>query len=376
MPLRSKNNHKILLLFYEPFLSGISRHIRYLLRVLQNENLEFWVLCSSDDSKISAFLADVLPRNHLILVSPNRLFSLEGLITARKIIRENDINVLHIHNFQSAIWGYASAFFTRCEKIIFTPHVDSFGVDSGIPWGRYLLMLLSPFTNVFIAVSYSQQKRLRDWKFARESKIKHISNHIDASEMKSNRQQQSTIRNELNISPSTILVMHVGRLDRQKDPLSLLRIIKNVTKQCSDCYFLYVGDGPLRNTLETQIKKDKLTDFVSCTGYRKDVYQLLKTIDIITSTSHWEGLPYSLIEASFFKKAIIATNISGHSDLISTGKSGFLVNDEQDFTDKLCKLIQSRNLRAEMGENCYRRNRELFEITNMRTSLSKIYTDL
>jgi glycosyltransferase involved in cell wall biosynthesis len=124
-----------------------------------------------------------------------------------------------------------------------------------------------------------------------------------------------------------------------------------------------------------QIKKDELTEYVTCLGYRKDIYQLIKTIDIVTSTSHWEGLPYSLIEASFFKKAIIATDISGHSDLITSGESGFLVNNKQDFTDKLCKLIQSRKLRAEMGENCYRRNRELFDISHMSTSLTEIYTN-
>jgi len=375
-PAVSQKKQNILFLFYEPYKSGISRHIRYILQALQDEDMGLWVLCSSNDPEIPAFLADILPMNHLILVSPNRFFSLEGLITARKVIHENHIDTLHIHNFQSAIWGYVSAFFTRCEKIIFTPHVDSFGMKSNCQWGRYLLTILSPFTDFFIAVSHSQQERLIRWKVASPHKIKHISNHIDAREMADSRQPENKIREELSLSPSAVLVMQIGRLDRQKDPLSFLQTIKTVTKQYNNCHFLYVGDGPLRNKLEMQIKKDKLTEYVTCLGYRKDIYQLIKTIDIITSTSHWEGLPYSLIEASFFKKAIIATDIPGHSDLITSGKSGFLVNNEQDFADKLCKLIQSGKLRAKMGENCYRRNSKLFDIKDMKTSLTEIYTDL
>ncbi|AGF78552.1 glycosyltransferase [Desulfocapsa sulfexigens DSM 10523] len=375
MSLGSKKHCKILILFYEPFLSGISRHIRYLLQVVKDENIEFWLLCSSDDQKIPAFLADVVPKDHLTMVQPSRFFSLEGLVTARKIIQKNHIDLVHIHNLQSAIWGYGSTFFTRCKKIIFTPHVDSFGENSNYQGSRYLLKLLSPFTAFFIAVSSSQQNRFKHWKIAHTHKIQLIRNHIDTTRIETCSQSHSNIVNELNIPSSSVIVMQIGRLDRQKNPLSLLRIIKEVTKRCNNSHFLFIGDGPLRKKLEIQIKRDNMMSHVTLLGYRKNIHQLTKTVDIITSTSRWEGLPYSLIEASFFKKAIVATDIPGHSDLINTGTSGFLVKNEQEFADKLCKLIQSKTLRTTMGENFYRRNKELFSIENMRNSLSEIYTN-
>ncbi|WP_153304882.1 glycosyltransferase [Desulfocapsa sulfexigens] len=356
-------------------MSGISRHIRYLLQVVKDENIEFWLLCSSDDQKIPAFLADVVPKDHLTMVQPSRFFSLEGLVTARKIIQKNHIDLVHIHNLQSAIWGYGSTFFTRCKKIIFTPHVDSFGENSNYQGSRYLLKLLSPFTAFFIAVSSSQQNRFKHWKIAHTHKIQLIRNHIDTTRIETCSQSHSNIVNELNIPSSSVIVMQIGRLDRQKNPLSLLRIIKEVTKRCNNSHFLFIGDGPLRKKLEIQIKRDNMMSHVTLLGYRKNIHQLTKTVDIITSTSRWEGLPYSLIEASFFKKAIVATDIPGHSDLINTGTSGFLVKNEQEFADKLCKLIQSKTLRTTMGENFYRRNKELFSIENMRNSLSEIYTN-
>ena len=364
---------RVLFLFYEPFQSGISRHIRYILQVLQNEHIEFWILCSSNDKKIPPFFADVIPTDHIKMVPANRFFSVAGVLAARTLIKEQQISTVHIHNLQSALWGYLAIFFSRCNRILYTPHVDSVGKNLGSRWIRSFFTLLGPFTTTFLAVSSSQYHLFKRWNFAPEAKIRCIENHIQPLSDNNSPQHSLDIKQQLGLDEESVLILQAGRLDRQKDPLSLLRVAKRVVNECSNSHFLLIGDGPLQATVNKHLKEQKLTDQVSVRAYSPNLQQLMEQADIITTTSGWEGLPYILLEAASLKKAIVATDIGGHSDLICTEKSGFLAADEKSFAEHLCTLIQSPKKRAEMGENCYRQNRKLFSIREMKGPLSELY---
>lgn len=364
---------RILFLFYEPFLSGISRHIRYILHVLQHEEIECWLLCSSNDQRISLFFEDMLPPDHINVVPASRLFSFTGLLTARTLINEHQITTVHIHNLQSALWTYPATIFSRCSRVLYTPHVDSIGKNHGRRLIRSFLTVLAPFTSTFLAVSYSQYYLFKRWNIAPESKICCIRNHIHPLPEDNRPQSFVDIKQQLAIDASSVLVLQAGRLDHQKDPMYLLRVAKKVVQKCPNSHFLLIGDGPLQKTVEKQLKEEKLKNKVSVIAYSDHLQQLLEQADIITTTSGWEGLPYTLIEAASQKKAIVATNIAGHSDLIVSGVSGFLAADEESFADHLCCLIQSPKKRAEMGESCYRKNKELFSVYNMQALLCKLY---
>ncbi len=369
----NRKKRKILLLFYEPYKSGITRHILYILRLFQGEDIEFRVLVSSDDNRIPKALKKLLPHDQLTIVPRSRFFSITGLLTARKIISEHGIEQIHIHNLQSALWGYASTFFTTCSTIIFTPHVDTVNGDSTAGWISRFFKIISPFTTFFIAVSISQKRHFNFRKIAPEKKLKCILNHIDGEEISTAIHSPPSTTTDLTLPPATVLLLQVGRLDRQKNPSFLLRVIEKVVKREKKCHFLLLGDGPLRTTIQEQIEEYQLSRHISLHAYRQDIFHLLDKVDIVTSTSLWEGLPYSLLEAAFLKKPIVATDIPGHTDLITDKQSGFLASTEQEFADKLCLLIQSGKLRAEMGENCYKKNRNLFELKNMKAPLSTLY---
>ena len=364
---------RVLFLFYEPFLSGISRHIRYILQVLRNEEVEFWLLCSSSDQKIPPFFEDVIPADHIRMVSANRFFSVAGVIAARTLINKHQITTIHIHNLQSALWGYLATFFSRCNRVLYTPHVDSVGKNRGSRWIRTFFTLLSPFTTTFVTVSNSQYHLFKRWNIAPEAKIRSIQNHIRPHSEDNRSQPSHDIKQQLGLDAKSVLVLQASRLDRQKDPLYLLRVAKRVIKRCPNSHFLLVGDGPLQATVNEQLKEQTLTEQVSVTAYSPNLTQLMEQADIITTTSGWEGLPYTLLEAASLRKAIVATDIAGHTDLICSGKSGFLAADEETFAEHLCSLIQSPKRRAEMGENCYRQNRELFNVHNMKGPLSELY---
>lgn len=374
MALSKPKNRKILILFYEPFRSGISRHIHYLLSALQEKNFEFWLLCSTDDPTIPSFFHEFIADSHITTVPSNRFFSFKGLLETWKIIRRHNIETVHIHNLQSILWGYGGSILGRCKSIVFTPHIDT-ACAGNIQWFlRRMWRIFNPFTSSLIALSHAQKEWLLHWKIVDECKISVINNHI--SEEKLNAVTCNTpasIAALPRTHPGTFLVTQIGRLDRQKNPFFLLQTAHLLHDDFPEIVFLLVGEGPLREKLEDRIQSLNLQKNVILTGHQNNISQLIAKSDIIALTSRWEGMPYVLLEALCFKKTIVATDIPGNRDLIIDGKNGYLIHSEEELAQRLITLSQTEHLKEQMGEAGYEIHKNLFKINNMTDPLTTIY---
>ncbi|HRS54399.1 MAG TPA: glycosyltransferase, partial [Bacteroidales bacterium] len=78
--------------------------------------------------------------------------------------------------------------------------------------------------------------------------------------------------------------------------------------------------------------------------------------DIYFSTSLYEGLSNSIIEAMEFSLPIVATNVGDNEYLIIEGQSGFLlpIKDAEGMSSKLKLLVDNPKQRVEFGHNAYR----------------------
>lgn len=372
-----QKNKKILLLFFEPYKSGISRHVRYIVDVLQQyKNFDFWLICSSDDQKIPAFFNEVIPIDNIITVPPHRIFSLKGLLATRKIIRQHNIDIVHIHNLQTILWGYSGSIIAGCKNIIFTPHIDTecAGLSQWI--FRRIWRIFNPYTSSLIALSHAQKEWLLRWKIIHEMKITVINNHISEKDLRTtvpSKADDPSITIIDKAGPKTIIVTQIGRLDRQKNPFFLIRVAQLVKKEFPEILFLFVGEGPLREKIIETIVALNLQKNVILAGHQNNISRLFEISDIISLTSRWEGVPYVLLEAVCFKKAVIATDIPGNREVVTDGKNGFLVHDEEEFAKKLAILFRSPQLRVQMGETGYQMHHHLFDINNMKEALAAVY---
>jgi glycosyltransferase involved in cell wall biosynthesis len=88
------------------------------------------------------------------------------------------------------------------------------------------------------------------------------------------------------------------------------------------------------------------------TSWLTDMYEVLSGIDIIALTSLNEGTPLALIEAQFFKKPVVATDVGGVRDCMKDRVTGFLIetNDTATFGKNLTLLVNDQYLRNKMGE--------------------------
>jgi glycosyltransferase involved in cell wall biosynthesis len=105
------------------------------------------------------------------------------------------------------------------------------------------------------------------------------------------------------------LVVGIGRLAAQKSWTTLVEAMRSV--HGADA--LVAGEGPLHGTLEAAAAADRRVRFV---GPVEDVASLLQLADCVVSTSTWEGLPLSLLEALSLGRPVVATAVDGVRDIV------------------------------------------------------------
>ena len=289
---------RILQIFYEPHFSGITRHVLCLAKGLNRQRYDIRVLCSTRDDKIRKAFENLLSKDNVTIVSPGKFFSFRGAYEARKIISNESIDLIHIHNLQSVLWGYAAAIGSKTTRIVFTPHVINLPFQSLERVLYMVLRLLRPFTFRMIALSPHQKHQLVNNGAASVENIRIIPNRLDLVEIGTKITcDPQDIRRSLNIPPDSVIVCQIGRLVHQKNPLALVRIAEKVCRRNRNVVFLLVGEGPLSRNVQDQLRVRGLESAVRLLGFRSDALDIASSADIVTLTSLWEGLPYTLLEA-------------------------------------------------------------------------------
>ena len=123
----------------------------------------------------------------------------------------------------------------------------------------------------------------------------------------------TVLREELGLDPDCKLVGMIGRLDKQKNPLDLIRTAAIVASRYSKVQFFIVGDGPLHSDCERLINELGLKEKFLLLGYRSDVPRIMSVLTITAMSSLWEGLPLVFLEAMSASKPIVANDVDGAS---------------------------------------------------------------
>lgn len=112
------------------------------------------------------------------------------------------------------------------------------------------------------------------------------------------------------------IVLSVGRVTPQKAHHHLVEL----SRRCPGVRFALAGEGPLFDELSRQVDPSRVTPL----GLRHDVPDLLGSADAYLSTSDWEGMSLTLIEAMASGLPCVATATEGSRELLAGG-AGALV---------------------------------------------------
>lgn len=137
----------------------------------------------------------------------------------------------------------------------------------------------------------------------------------------------------------------VGRLSPEKNIESLIHAVEGL-----DVELDIIGQGPMRESLELLVQKNKCVRFLG----RIENNQLpdyLKNASAFILPSHYEGHPKTLIEAMACKLPVIGTDVSGINEIICHGENGLLCqSDPQSIRSAIQKLKSDSDLQLRLAE--------------------------
>ncbi len=170
----------------------------------------------------------------------------------------------------------------------------------------------------------------------------------------------------------------VGRLEREKGHLCLLRAFTELIRSHRNLFLIIIGDGTLRNEIDLFIEKNDLRPYVLVRGNLSHSADLYNDIDIYIQPSLLEGCSITLLEAMGTGIPIIASNVGGPKELVIPNETGLLVppNDPAALKAAILDLIGNRKKAVGLGRAGSERALKNFSSKIFIDKMSRIYQDL
>jgi glycosyltransferase involved in cell wall biosynthesis len=220
------------------------------------------------------------------------------------------------------------------------------------------------FCNKVICVSDAVRDALiKRYRFPRWKTIT-IHNGVSVESFIPDKPQGATIRERLGIGASELVIVCSARLSPEKGVDILLTAISRLIQFGFSCKCIIVGDGHWKEKLLEQTRELGLTPHVFFEGFQMSVQPYLCAADIFALTSHFEGLPFAVLEAMACGLPCVVSNVGGNAEAIHHKIHGMVVRrgSVDDVVDALRYLFTHPEARNQMSREARNRACHEFDI--------------
>lgn len=154
--------------------------------------------------------------------------------------------------------------------------------------------------------------------------------------------ERLALRRRCGFAEGARIVVTVGRLDTQKNPVLLLEAFDRLAKVRADVVLAFIGDGVLRADLERRVRVLGLEDKVHFFGLLPpgEIAAILRSCDLFALSSAYEGMPMALLEGLGSGLPVVTTDV-GEVRRVVTEQSGAVVvqHEPEPFCDALVSVL-------------------------------------
>jgi glycosyltransferase involved in cell wall biosynthesis len=324
--------------------------INIILGLLEN-GIEVFVVASNPPQDYKIFLKRLEENGAKLFVIPSNKQGIQywkSLATKTKeIVSKHNIPIIHLH-LPKLVYFLGKDLKKMNKKIVFTVEGDpiyevrNMGLITKLKtkmiWKRCLnyVDLFCPCSN-WLANEISKREKIE--------RMKPIHNPIDVTRFEN---PKNLTRDELKLEQDDFVIVAIARLTPVKDLETLLRgfdeFIKDGKKKSR---LLILGEGELKNELESLSKKlqiDKLVDFL---GFRNNPQDYIALADVFVMTSNYEPFGMPAAEAGCMGIPTIVSKAGGLMEIVLDGKTGyqFSIGNHKELAHYLGKLYSEPEIR-------------------------------
>ncbi|MEA3409523.1 MAG: glycosyltransferase, partial [Candidatus Eisenbacteria bacterium] len=320
-----------------------------------------------------------LPRVVTNLVREIRpLRDLAVVVQLARLMRRERFDIVHTHCSKAGIVGRVAAKLAGVPHIIHSLHGWAFHDRMNSIVRRVYVAsesMMEPWTRPLVSVSKQTTKDGLEAGIGAPENYRLIRSGIPLDRFRADKARGRAVRAQLGINENDIVIGSVGRLAPQKNPMDFVKIAELLLARHTNLTFLYVGDGPMRESIEAATAARGIAESVRLLGVRDDVPDLLRAMDVFILTSLWEGLPRVVLQALATGLPVVAYNTAGIAEAVVQERNGFLVarGAVDETVELLDRLINDPIARAEMGRTAADDFDPAFSEDGMISDLERLY---
>ncbi len=278
------------------------------------------------------------------------LRAIKAIWTVARILRREKVDIVQTYEFNTKVIGWLAAKIARTPVVVSAEHATGEMGDTALK--NRVLMLLQRLCHRFIYVADAQRRFYEGERGFHSKRSRVIYNGIDPDRFDPD-VIEATSKSEWGIPEGAPVVGITAVLRPEKAHEVLLDAAPRILERIPKAHILIVGDGPERERLEAKVSEMGLGSHVHFTGFRTDVERVLPLFDVavLCSDPVVETFPLSLLEAMCLGKAVVATDVSGVSEIVEEGVTGRLVGvrDPQALAERVADLLAEPERAREYG---------------------------
>jgi len=363
---RSMAGSKLKLLLCVPTLNvgGSERILTHIATHISPAKFDVLVCCISE----AGVLAAELETNEITLrvMSKRGRFDIQTFARLNRLLLEVEPDIVHAFLFTAGFWMLPVAYVRRVPVRIYGIR----SVSDRSPRSVHLLErhFILPFANHVVFVSESARDNFNQvYKFPRVNTTV-VRNGIPLTIFRNNGGSPGE---------SPIILGMIGRLDKAKGHEVAFKAFQKIQILHPNTQLWIIGDGPRREELIGLAKHLGIEERTKFLGERLDIPGLLARIHCVISSSHWEGIPVSLLEAMASGKAIVATRVGGVPEILDDDCALLIPPDDPEaLIEGILRYIQHPALIDIYGKRAQQKVEAQFSIEKMIQDYEGLYQQL
>jgi glycosyltransferase involved in cell wall biosynthesis len=303
---------------------------------------------------------------------PMLKLSLTGLLGFRAVLRKEHPQILHVNSSRDSWLGALAArlLYPRV-RVVKSRHIS-------VPLNRNLptrILYRHLFDHVIGTGDRTTYRNLVERDGLRPDRVDAFPIGIDLEGHQPGPPERD-LRAEMGLVPDHRLVGIVSYLRAYKGHRYLIEAAERLVPRLVNTTFLIVGEGPDEAVIRTQIGNAGLSEHVRMLGFRPDLLNVLRSLDVFVIPSvEGDTIPQVLIEAMAVGLPVISTTAGSIADVVIDRHTGLIVptRDSDALAARIEELLNDAPLRRTLGANAHHHVAQHYSIDHMIDRLEQVY---